>query len=135
MLHGILNNSLSQDRFGEVDVTVIPEANAVDRIFRIPELSRLEIIVLRPNPDDLGEYEKEVFEKIDKQNARRYETALVKKRGRGSLKPDEDTRALADIAASNGYVKGHGRDAEGLLTDESTRDHPERRVIRLVDRI
>jgi hypothetical protein len=33
-------------------------------------------------------------------------------------------RALAEIAAENGYVSGRGKDAQGKKTDVSTKEHP-----------
>jgi Domain of unknown function (DUF4747) len=55
-----LFENLSAD-FPEVDVTVIPEEESLERILAIKRLRKLEIFIKRPNPDDLGDDYKRVI--------------------------------------------------------------------------
>jgi hypothetical protein len=43
-----------------VEVTVIPSTEALDKIFAIPKLRKLEISVVRPNADSLDEQEERI---------------------------------------------------------------------------
>ncbi|WP_417283529.1 DUF4747 family protein, partial [Comamonas sp.] len=56
-------------------------------------------------------------------NAKRIETALIALPGQ-SLQPDDETRILAQVAASNGKVVGYGLDSHGKRIQESTKDKP-----------
>ena len=111
------------DRYGEANVFVEPAKEALDKIFKIPELEKLVIDVTRPNPDNLEEEEKKVMQRLSTQNARRERIELIAQKGK-SLKPNRDTELLARVAAANGSVWGKGKDEEGNPVEESTRDHP-----------
>jgi Domain of unknown function (DUF4747) len=123
------------DMFGPVDITIIPSVDSLERIFSIPELRRLRIRLLRPNPDDLHEAEARLLEKLATQNASRQDLELVRERRAVSLTPDEDTKLLAVIAANNGFVEGQGISAEGSPVSESTRDHPEQTIVEYDERM
>nr|VFK21334.1 MAG: protein of unknown function (DUF4747) [Candidatus Kentron sp. LFY] len=98
--------------------------DALDRIFSLPHLSRLEMRINRPNPDTGDdELEKEVFERLNNQNADREEIKLTATPGK-SLRPDDSTTSLARIAQNNGYVKASGHDENRTHTEESTEKHP-----------
>ena len=106
-----------------VTVTAIPEKESVEKIFLIPTLRRIEITLARPNPDDFEKQERKFLKKLEKQKAKRIETALVALPGK-SLEPDEETKILAEVAASNGKVIGYGLDSYGKSVIESTKDKP-----------
>jgi len=106
-----------------VTVTAVPEKESIEEIFRIPTLRKIEITLARPNPDDFQAQERKFLKKLEKQNAKRIETALVALPGK-SLKPDEETKILAEVAASNGKVIGYGLDSHGKSVIESTKDKP-----------
>jgi hypothetical protein len=63
-------------------VTVIPSADAVDKILNMDELATLKIYLVRPNPDDHeGKYERaarRALDRLEKQKARS-ELLLLKK--------------------------------------------------------
>ena len=126
---GLFNNVTIKRKYGPVDVTVEPTREGLEKIFEIPKLRRLKIILTKPNADDQDEEETKVLERLDNQNARRMETTLVGESGM-TLAPDEDTRVLASVAASNGRVFGEGKDIEGKPVSESTEDHPWQDVVR-----
>ncbi|UFW69199.1 DUF4747 family protein [Bradyrhizobium sp. WU425] len=107
-----------------VEVTVVPSAEALDMIFAMPRLKKLEINVVRPNPDSLDEQEERILQKLLDQGAKEQTVVLKKRPGIQKLTPDEDTRTLAKVAANNGSVSAEGRDDDGKTVFESTKDHP-----------
>jgi hypothetical protein len=109
----------------EVDVTVVPEAEALEKIFAIPRLRTLEIYIKRPNAgDDAGEEAARVLKKLERQGARAQTQILEKAAKKKTLEPDNETRALAEVGVENGYVSGRGKDGTGKPVFESTQKHP-----------
>jgi hypothetical protein len=119
----LLNDRRLVETFGEVTVTVIPSRDSLERIFRIPQLRHLTIMVEKPNPDDLAQAEREVLGRLDRQKARQLHVELRAAKGK-SLDPDGDTRMLARVASTNGMVEGEGRDGEGNPMREVTTYYP-----------
>lgn len=112
-----------------VDVTVIPEDDTLDMIYKIPRLRRLEIFIKRPNPDDVAEDAARILGRLEKQGARSQKIELVKAPQVPTLEPDEETKAQAAVAAQNGYVTGEGKDGDGKPVVESTKTHPKIRPL------
>lgn len=121
-LAGLFLNSDLQSKYGVVDVEVETSAEAIEKILKIPSLSKLEIIFSRPNDDDLNETEERVMERIKGQNIRRLKHEIATDADDGIV-PDEETIALMNIAVSNGKVKAEGYAGEEKVT-ESTETHP-----------
>lgn len=119
----LLNSASLQDRFGDVDVTVIPSHESLERILQMPRIGRLNISIRKPNPDDQDAIERRILKTLDAQNTVRIDTELTAGRGQ-SVSPDRFTRDMAHVAAKNGYVEAHGEDAHGNTAKESTVDHP-----------
>jgi hypothetical protein len=119
----LLNQPRLAEKYGEIKVRVEPEQDSLEKIFGMLELRRLDIEFSPPNPDDFDDYEQEVKKRLTSQNARKMHVTLVAEEGK-SLEPDEGTRALSEIAQSNGNVTGRGKVGDGLVTDVSTKQHP-----------
>ena len=122
----LFNHESITKKYGSVEIFLEPTKESLEDIFAIHELRRLEISITRPNPDDPFEsFEHVFYERMSAENADVYENTL-----KGTdLTPSNETEMTARIAASNGIVKGFGRDAEGNSVNESTRDHPLREKI------
>lgn len=105
-----------------VTITPIPEDGAIDRILAIPRLAKIVIHLERPNAEDLDD--EEVLADLEQQGARSQEITLIKAADADTLSLSKRNRALAEIAAENGYVSGRGKDAQGKKTDVSTKEHP-----------
>jgi hypothetical protein len=119
----LLSPEFLGDEAPEVAVTVVPSHEALEKIYQLPRLRRLEIFLQRPNPDDLADETNRVLDKLLRQGAKSQTLQLDKKAKVPKLTPDEETKTLATIAAENGYVSGEGReDAKSVLV--STKDHP-----------
>jgi Domain of unknown function (DUF4747)/pfkB family carbohydrate kinase len=113
----------------EVDITVIPEEETLEKIFAIKRLRKLEIFILRPNPDDLGEDYKRIMGLLEQEGARSQRIEKIKAAKKPTLTPSEETRRLAIIGSTNGYVSGEGKDESGTTVFESTKDHPKIRKL------
>ena len=107
----------------KVEITVEPERDTISKILNIKYLRKLHISLVRPNPDDLGEAERELLKRLAQQGADKMDVALHAD-GNQKLTPDNDTVTLAKVAASNGVVVGHGRDAANNPIRKSTVDQP-----------
>lgn len=107
-----------------VEVTLIPDEDALNRILMLDRLKRLEIHLVRPNADDLGEDVDDILAELDAQNAKSKETVLVAAPGSEGLEPDERITKEARVAEFNGYVVGNGNEADGKLVRLSTKAHP-----------
>jgi hypothetical protein len=111
------------ERFGTVEVTVLPDQEQLDTILKIPYMSSLIIEVTRPNPDDFGVEEQRVLERLNNQGARKIKEILTAT-SQDTLNPDEQTRTLARVASQNGSVSVTGLDAGGKRLEMSTQQHP-----------
>jgi hypothetical protein len=113
----------------EVDVTVIPEEESLEKIFAIQRLRKLEIFIKRPNPDDLGDDYKRIMDGLEAEGARSQKIEKIKAAKRPTLTPSDETKRLAVIASTNGYVSGEGKDESGTAVFESTEGHPKIRKL------
>ncbi|OLP57145.1 hypothetical protein BJF92_06340 [Rhizobium rhizosphaerae] len=109
-----------------VEVTVVPEEDALKRILSMPVLKRLKIHLVRPNADDIDPAT--VLDELMEQGARSQDIILVAAAQSEGIDPNQRTRAQAEVAETNGYVEGTGRDDDGNKIEFSTRAYP--RVIR-----
>lgn len=110
--------SFIQETYGEVEVHVVPEKEAVSRIISSKYLRSIKIHITRPNPDSLAELEKELLDQLEDIGARTSEINYSAARGK-TLRLDERTKRIARVARKNGFVEGNVG-GEKL----STKDHP-----------
>lgn len=111
-----------KERFGLVEVTVEPKLETLDEIIRMPQLRTLTMEVKKPNPDDFEDAESDFLEEMEEQNARTLKVEVAAEPGK-TLIPNEKTKTIAKIAASNGEVTGRGG-ARGKTQTLSTSEHP-----------
>jgi len=126
----LFENLTAMDKVKEaVEVTILPQEGTVNRILTLPKLRRLEIKLLLPNPDDVDpDKQQKLYEKLRSMNAKTWEQTLQKRAGAARLKPDEETKEIARVAATNGYVKGDaGRGDDRVQL--STTDTPARKKV------
>lgn len=114
----------------QVDVTVIPEKTALKNMFALHQLNRIVMQFKRPNPDDAADIAGRIMQRMEAQKVRTINEELIASRGQ-SIKPDSQTQAEAHVAARNGYVEVHGKDAEGVPVHESTVNKPLRVPMRV----
>lgn len=119
----LFDHLLTIKEYPSVEVTAIPEANALDRMLSLPTLEKLIINLKRPNPDDGESDEERLLRRLTRQRAKSMKVELVASTNE-SIKPDSDTRMLAQVASENGDVSVVARDRAGLRIEESTQERP-----------
>jgi hypothetical protein len=119
----LLNQPRLAEKYGKINITVIPDEDTLDRIFSLPDLRKLHIVITPPNPDDWEDLEQDIKDRLQEQHASTMVTVLVAEKGE-SLAPNEGTRMLSQVAQSNGYVEARGATEEGKVSTFSTKKHP-----------
>lgn len=119
LLKTLASISEIQQRFGVVDITAFPDQEQLEKILSIHNLNKLVIEVSKPNPDELGQAQAKVFDRLSGMKARKLKQELIAERYE-SITVDEDTRTLARVAAGNGKVVGYGYTANNKKVEEST---------------
>jgi len=100
----ILTHPAVMERFGRVESDVVLSFQEVDELLSQPGLKELTISIKMPNPDGIDDNFAEVIrERLRRQKADEYIEGLRSRDG-DSLEPDEQSRALAKVAAENGDV-------------------------------
>lgn len=112
-----------QDRFGDVKITVVTDRATVDRIFQIPRITDLDILIEKPNADLWGANFEEVAEEhLEDKNARSMNVKYKAERGQG-IQRDDDLNALLNASINNGrsIAKGYGPEGHVKI---STANYP-----------
>lgn len=118
-----LNQEKLNELFPESDVIIEQSEKKLEELLSKEKLNSIYIHISMPNPDDLGSAEGIVFGNMDEQNARSWDTKLTSK-PKVTLLPNDDTRRLANVAASNGYVEVTAKDVQGNTIIESSVAYP-----------
>lgn len=119
----LLNVDEIVKKYGKVDVTHIPEVNALSDAFNLPVKEKIEMVVKRPNPDDHAKAERKVMERMRARNVGVFEQTLKSVPGQ-SIKIDKDLETMAHISAKNGSFMLKGKDHNHKTVEISTREHP-----------
>lgn len=120
--------SKQNEKYDNISVTVEQSPDALDNIWKLEVVRSLEIVITRPNNDDISHLDNSVKRRLEKMNASKMTETLSAEKGK-SIVPDEDVKNLAAVALSNGYVEGTGKDAHGSPKKISTKFHPVSEVI------
>lgn len=129
----LLSNEIQGPELPEVEVTLLPDTEAVEQILSLPGLRTLYIWIVRDNPDVSPDARRRILGRLEEAHARREETILTKSADSPALTPGTEIQEMAAVAAENGEVRGEGRDAQGHKVERSTADLP-RRIYVGVDR-
>ena len=110
-------------KYGKVEVSVLPDQEKLEEIFRLPRMRKVHLEFALPNPDQFDDPSKGVYKRFKKMGAGRVVqelTALATEK----LTPDHELKTYMQVAADNGYVTAEGSDDQGKKIVLSTRDHP-----------
>lgn len=121
-LAGLFSDEKIKKKFGLVDVEIETSIEAIERILKIPTITKLNIYFTRPNGDDHAEIEEKFLKRIAEQKARKLELLLTSDKDDG-LEPDAETIAMMNVAVSNGEVVAEGFSGDDKVI-ESTEHHP-----------
>lgn len=115
------NNKIIIDRYGDVKVSVIQSKGSVDRIFSIPRITDLEILIEKPNADIWGEdFEEQAEEHLEDKNARSMRVAYKSERGQGITRDDElDALIRASVNNGRSVAKGYGPQGHQVVSTDS----------------
>lgn len=122
LLEGLFQHHNIIQKYGKVDVEVVSSTEVIEKILKIPFLTKLEIMVTRPNGDDISDQEKKILKRMEKQGVRTLKEITTSEKNEG-IKPDDDTKALMKVALSDGSVNAIGYEGAIRVT-ESTDPHP-----------
>lgn len=128
VLTKLLSHDVLEDASIDVEVTIVPDEEAVSRILGMRGLKRLLIRVNRVNPDDFEDKKRRILNELEANNAKRKDLKYVKARGATKLTPTAEVRDIAEVAAENGFVEGEA-DGDGQPLKLSTREHPRKIVV------
>lgn len=116
----------------EMEVTLIPQDDALEYVLGFKRLDRIEILVKLPNNDDITTETNRVLSRLREQNAKSEKSVLTRAAGTDGLEPDEEHMTLARVAAAgNGRVETTGQDEDGEKGERSTKEKPKivRRIL------
>lgn len=130
-LKKILDKLFITLRSTDVEVTVEPEDDALDKILAIPVITNLEIYIAPPNADDNDAEMEAVMKEMKAENVSLLNVKLKKRKGKQGIKPSKKRVAQARVAASNGYVKAKGRIGKDTV-QLSTAEYP-KKIFRKID--
>ncbi len=115
----------------EVEVTTIPKDDAIDYVLGFERLDKVDILVKRPNSDDITKDTNRVMNRLKKLQAKSERSVLVRQPKTDGLELDEEHLRLARVGAVNGHVDSSGLDEDGKHGKRSTKEVPKivRRVL------
>lgn len=123
LVGGVLTNPRVRGRLDQVSVNLEQDTERLEEMLRLEDIRSITIQIDRPNPDDFGDLEERVVERLKSNNAKRLTEALSADRGE-SLTPDDETRQLGEIACSNGEVILEGYNENGIKVRRHSKQSP-----------
>lgn len=108
----------------EVDVTVIPTDDVVSYVLGLDRLDRVEILVKRPNQDDITTDTNRVMRDLIEQNAKSERRILNRQAQTDGLELNEENVVYARVAAHNGFVDSSGLNEDRVHERRSTKEKP-----------
>lgn len=127
-LHRIFTDLLSPEVLGAdaelVEVTVIPTEDAISYVLGLKRLDKVEILVKRPNDDDITSETNRVMHSLMAQNAKSERRIITRQPKTDGVDLSEENEIYARVAAHNGYVETSGLDDEGVHDKRSTKEVP-----------
>jgi hypothetical protein len=108
----------------DIAITIEQSDESIDEIINMYHISKLEININKPNPDDFGDVSLEQSVKSRLVNMNSDSLKEEYKSKNESITPDERTMQLMKVSQSNGHVYAKGKNINGKSIEESTREHP-----------
>ncbi|TXN03867.1 DUF4747 family protein [Methylobacterium sp. WL122] len=125
---GALRFELTKPAYVEVDLLV--DSSALEKIYAIKNLRKLEILVSVPNSDDNTEDADAIIERLEKIRASRQLTVYTASSAHKGLKADDQIKAQGEASLRHGYSRGEGRDGEEKISI-STKQYPQKQTARI----
>lgn len=117
----LVQNAEIFQKFGDVEVTIEPDSAEVEKLINRKDIDKLIVDIVRPNPDDIGNAEQALFEKMKKRNLKKQRVEYTSTKYE-NLVLDNELKAEVKIAASNGKVVAEGVNVENEKWKISTEE-------------
>ena len=112
------------DEYGEIYITPVTWADDIISMANLINISKFEIFIQPPNPDDIPDLEEEILEKLRKKKAASIKEVFSAADSDG-ISIDLELEQLSIVASRNGYVSMHGKNKKtGAPGDYKSTDHP-----------
>ena len=125
IIEALASQEIIRNEFGEVQIIIESSHVSLDRILSISSMTRLEIFLTRPNPDDLDGIAEQVQNRMFDMGLFQFNQVLTSNRNMG-IKPDDQAKGSMWLALSNGHINAIGYEGERRVS-ESTARHPDTR--------
>lgn len=122
-LKTLFNHKKIKQVFGQIEVNVVSNLTSVEKLFSLATITKVQIEINRPNPDDLGDLEKKIEERLRNTNTRRIVEEYTVTPGQ-SIEADDYMKSMAQVSTINGYTRVNGRDENGVSQKISTKEFP-----------
>lgn len=119
----LFKQELIVKEFGPVSIHIETDRQEFEQLLAIANKQKIHLDITLPNPDDPGEDEADVIERLEKQNIRRKISDLTALTHDG-IRPDEELKAEMKAARSNGMLTISGRDEANKRVERSTKLFP-----------
>jgi hypothetical protein len=109
--------------FGEASIDIVQSKVGLERIFSLPVIKRITIIIKKPNADIFeDDFDEKVEGFLEELHSKKM-TLVVEAEGGKSVTPNQGLRRVSESALQHGSVKADGRDDQGAA-QRSTEDFP-----------
>jgi hypothetical protein len=108
-----------------VTITVVPDEDGLNQVLSIPHITKLQIFLATPNPDQAENQARRILKRLTDQGAKSQEIVYTAKSRKAGIKPSKETIWDCEVAADNGVVTAEGYDKGGVkLPTRSTDQYP-----------
>ena len=114
--------------FHETKAVVVPDHTAIERIFTLNKLRKIEFVLYRPNPDD-DEFEESVLADLEAENIGTEHQTLIKAPGVPAIIPSDTRKKILRMASRFGFVRAWGKNEEGATIRKDTESQPKEYVV------
>lgn len=111
------------EKFQQGFVSSITDDDKIKTILNSKKLLKLDIVLIKPNPDDLGSITARILGNLEENNAKRMEVITTADDNQ-FLKPNQQLQELSKVAANNGVVKATIENEYGKSVPISTASIP-----------
>lgn len=129
LVRRILQNKHVRDPDSEVHVNLVQSQSTLDELYAQPKLLSVEVLVDRPNPDQLESLAHKLQDRLKKMNGTRLTEKVQSEFGK-VLKPDNELRELGSVAMTNGRVDIAFKNEEGITEHTSSEETPKTVAVR-----
>lgn len=121
----LLSRDLSlTTKYGEATISVVQSKVGLAKLFALPKIKEIKIVILKPNADIFSEnFEEEIEAHLINSHSKKL-SLIYEAEANSSLVPTEPIRTISMTALENGHVEVRGRDDSGAVkrsTDEFPR--------------